>query len=45
MSVLEQLATEAIRLGAHAMEVEYKDGHEGVFAVSGEVGYGIARLA
>ncbi len=44
MSVLEQLAAEAIRLGADAMEVEYKDGHEGVFAVLGGIGYGIARL-
>ena len=26
------------------MEVEYKDGHEGVFAVLGDVGHGIARL-
>jgi len=44
MSVLEQLATQAIRLGADAMELEYKDGHEEVFALLGEGGYGIARL-
>ncbi|MEK7409551.1 MAG: hypothetical protein AAB225_31175 [Acidobacteriota bacterium] len=44
-SVLERLASEAIRLGADALEVEYKGGCEEVFAVKNGIGYGIARLA
>jgi hypothetical protein len=43
-SVVEQLASEAIRPGADAVEVEYKDGYEEVFAVKAGVGYGIARF-
>ena len=43
-SIVERLASEAIRLGAKTLEIEYKDGHEEVFAVTGGVGYGIARL-
>ncbi len=43
-SVVERLAAEAIRLGADALDVESKDGHEEVFAMSGAAGYGIARL-
>ncbi len=43
-STLQRLAVEAIRLGAESLEVEYKDGYEGVVAVKGQVGYGIARL-
>jgi len=43
-STLQRLAVEAIRLGAESLEVEYKDGYEGVLAVKGQVGYGIARL-
>ncbi len=42
--VAERLASEAIRRGADALQVEYKDGYEEVFAVKGGVGYGIARL-
>ena len=44
LSVVERLAREAIRLGADALEVEYKNGHEQVFAVKGGMGYGIASL-
>lgn len=43
-SVVERLAEEAIRLGADAPDVEYKDGYDEVYAMSGAVGYGIARL-
>lgn len=43
-SVVERLASEAVRLRADAFEVEYKDGCEEVFAVKGGVGYGIARF-
>ncbi len=42
--IVEELASEAIRLGADMLEVEYKDGYEEVFALKGSVGYGIARL-
>jgi hypothetical protein len=44
MDILERLAAEAIRLGADALEVEYKDRHEWVFAASGPVAFGIARF-
>ena len=43
-SIVDSLASEGIRLGADALEVEYKDGYEEVWAASGEVGHGIARL-
>lgn len=43
-SVVERLATEAIRLGADFLDVEYKDGYEEVFAAQGGVGHGIARF-
>jgi hypothetical protein len=43
-SILERLATEAVRLGADLLEVEYKDGYEEVFAAKGGVGHGIARF-
>ena len=43
-SVVERLASEAIRLGADSLEVEYKDGYEQMFAVKAGIGYGIARL-
>ncbi len=43
-SVVERLAAEAIRLGADVLDVEYKDGYEGVFAAQGGVGHGIARF-
>jgi hypothetical protein len=40
-SVVECLAAEAIRLGADFLDVEYKDGYEGVVAAQGGVGHGI----
>lgn len=43
-SILEQLASEAIRLGADVLEVEYKEGYEEVFALKGGVGLQIGRL-
>ena len=43
-SVVEQLAAEAIRLGAGALGVEYKDGYEEVFVLSGTLGFGIKRF-
>jgi hypothetical protein len=44
MTVVEKVVSDAIRLGADAVAVEYKDGYEQVFAVKGGVGYGIARF-
>ena len=44
MTVLEQLASEAIRLGFDMLEVEYKDGCEEVVALKGGLGFGIARF-
>ena len=41
--LVERLASEAIRLGAEALVVEYKDGYEEVFAMKGAVGFGIGR--
>jgi hypothetical protein len=43
-SIVEQLATQAIGLGADLLKVEYKDGHEEDFAAKGGVGHGIARF-
>lgn len=43
-SIVERLATQAIGLGADHLEVEYKDGHEQVFATKGGVGTGIASF-
>jgi hypothetical protein len=43
-NIVEQIAAEAIRLGVEELEVEYKDGHEEVFAVKAAVGFGIASL-
>jgi hypothetical protein len=43
-SIVDRLASEAIRLGVKTLEVEYKDGHEEVFATTGPVGFGIASL-
>jgi hypothetical protein len=43
-SVVERVATEAVRLGADVLEVEYKDGYEEVFAAKAGVGQGIARF-
>lgn len=42
--LVEELVSEAIRLGAQALEVEYKDGYEEVWAVKGGIGHGIAKL-
>jgi hypothetical protein len=44
MSIVEQLAAQAIRLGADTLEVEYKDGYEEVLAAQGGLGYGIAQF-
>jgi hypothetical protein len=42
--MLECFATQAIALAADAIEVEYKDGFEEVFASSGPIGFCIARF-
>lgn len=44
VGILEQLAREAVDLGADALEVEYRDGHEEVVAYIGALGREIARL-
>ena len=44
VDILERAAAEAIRLGADAVEVEYKDHQEWVFAASGPLGFGIASF-
>ena len=41
---LEQLAAEAVRLGADELDVEHKDGCEEVFAMKSNFGMGIASL-
>ena len=43
-SPLERLVPEALRLGADALEVEYRHGYEEVVAMSGCVGAAIASL-
>ncbi len=43
-SIIEQLASKAIRVGADALDIEYKGGYEEVFAMCGSIGHGIARL-
>lgn len=43
-SVLEGLAERALSLGADTLEVEYRDGHEEVVAMKGNVGVGIAQF-
>jgi hypothetical protein len=43
-SIVDDVVTQAIRLGAGAIEVEYKDRYEWVFATQGSFGYGIARF-
>ncbi|MGO4884718.1 MAG: hypothetical protein ACLP59_28440 [Bryobacteraceae bacterium] len=40
-SVLEELATRAILAGADTLEIEYKDGYEEVYALTGGSGVGI----
>ena len=42
--IVYRLVVEAINLGTDSLEIEYKDGHEEIFAVKGAVGQGIARL-
>jgi hypothetical protein len=42
--ILERLAVQAIQLGADAVEIEYKDRREWVFAASGPVGCSIASF-
>ncbi len=44
-SLLEGLCCHALSLGTQAIEVEYKDGREWVFANQGGVGIGIANYA
>ena len=43
-NAVERLAAEAVRRGADALEVEYKEGYDEVVAMRGVVGHGIARL-
>jgi hypothetical protein len=43
-SVLERLIAEAIRVGATALDVEYKDGYDEVCVLHGPIGFGIARF-
>ncbi len=43
-SVFRKIAAGAIRLGADSLEVEYREGHEGVVAYKGALGREIARL-
>ena len=43
-SIVEGLASEAIRLGADALDIEYKGGCEQVFAVKDSLGHGIATF-
>lgn len=42
--IVRDVVTEAVRLGAEAVEVEYKDRCEHVFALRGGVGVGIAQF-
>jgi hypothetical protein len=44
VDILEGLATEAIGVAANTLEVEYKDGFEEVLAISGPIGFCIARF-
>jgi hypothetical protein len=43
-SLIHQLVDQAARVGADAIEVDYKDGHEEVVAMRGPIGFGIARF-
>jgi hypothetical protein len=38
MSIIEEIASQTIRAGGDAVEVEYKDGYEEVFPVAGRFG-------
>lgn len=42
--VLYDLIAKALEIGADRLEVEYKDGYEEIFAMTGTMGAGIARL-
>ena len=42
--ILDSLVAKAIELGAHVLEIEYKDGYEEVYALKGNTGVGIAML-
>ena len=44
VSILEEFAAEAIRLGGEQLDVEYKDGYEELSAIAGDFGFGIGRL-
>lgn len=44
MDVVLGLVAEAVRLKAAELDVEYKDGYEDVYAMSGATGFGIARF-
>jgi hypothetical protein len=44
VSILEEFAAEAIRLGGEQLEVECKDGYEELSATAGDFGFGIGRL-
>jgi hypothetical protein len=43
-SLLEELVSEALRVGADAFELEYDSGYDEVCVMRGPVGWGIARL-
>ena len=43
-SVLDGLAEDVLRVGAGTLELEYKDGHEEVAAIKGNVGVVVARF-
>ena len=38
MNILEEIASQTIRSGGEAVEIEYKDGYEEVFPVAGRFG-------
>ena len=38
MSIIEEIASKTIRSGGEAVEVEYKDGYEEIFPLSGPIG-------
>ena len=43
-SLLEELVSEALRVGANAFELEYDSGYDEVCVMRGPVGWRIARL-
>jgi len=44
IDILATLVSKAISLGADGLEIEYKDSHEEVTAMTGNMGIGIATL-